>query len=73
MGKREGPVTGVGYGRLDAGSVVCAGGKLRSEGESADRVDGMMIWRSDGGLERRVMEVRVQTLHAILGWMGENN
>jgi hypothetical protein len=36
---------------------------LKSEEESRDDVDGMMIWRSDGRLEKRVLEAGVQTLN----------
>jgi hypothetical protein len=43
MGKKEDAVLGAGCGREDIGSVVCAGGKLRSEVESGDCVDGMLI------------------------------
>jgi hypothetical protein len=43
MGKREDTVLEVGCRERDIGSVACGVGMLRSEGESRDYVDGMMI------------------------------
>jgi hypothetical protein len=61
--KKEALVFGVGCRKWHVGSVVCRGGKLRIAMESRDWVDGMMIWRSDGGLRRRVMELGSATLN----------
>jgi hypothetical protein len=71
--KKKDAVLAVGYGRQDLGSVVCRGGKLRSDRRPRDCVDRMMIWRPDEGLERKVIEAGVQTLNSVLGWMLERN
>jgi hypothetical protein len=72
--RKEGDtVSGVGCRNRDVGCVVCAGGKLRSEGESENCVDGMLIWKSDGGPGKRVMEFGFQTLNSVLGLMLESN
>jgi hypothetical protein len=43
MGKKEDTVSGVRCRERDVGSVVCGIRKLRSDRESRDCVDGMMI------------------------------
>jgi hypothetical protein len=51
MGQTERTVFGVGCRERDVGSVVCGVGQLRSEWESRESVDGMLIWKCDGGVE----------------------
>jgi hypothetical protein len=63
IGKKEDTVSGVGYREQHVGSVVSGGRKLRTAMESRDCVDGMMIWRLDGGLGKRVMKLGFQTLN----------
>jgi hypothetical protein len=72
-GKNEDYVLGVGCREWDAGSVVSGVGKLRSKRESRDCRDGMMIYRSDGRVQRRVREFGFQRLESVLAWMLESN
>jgi hypothetical protein len=51
MRRKEKTVLGVGCRERDVGSVVCGVGQLRSQKESRESVDGMMIWRSDKAVE----------------------
>jgi hypothetical protein len=69
IGKKEDPVSGVGCPKQDGGSVVRGVGQLRSDRESRDCVEGMMIGGSDGGFERGVMTFGFQTLNSVLRWM----
>jgi hypothetical protein len=61
--KKGGTVLGVGCREPDVGSVVSGAGKLRSEREWRDCVRGMIIWRSDGAVERTAMELGFQTVN----------
>jgi hypothetical protein len=63
IGKKEETVLGVGYRKRDVGSVACGVGKLRSDRESRESVDGIMIWRWDGDVEKTIMEFGCETLN----------
>jgi hypothetical protein len=72
-GKKKDTVLRAGCRKPDVGSVVCGVVKLRSDRESRESIDGIMIWRSDGAVDRTIMKVGVQTLNCVLGRMLGNN
>jgi hypothetical protein len=63
MGKKDDTVLGVGCWERDVGSVGCGMGKVRSDRESRDCMDRMMILKSNGGVESSVIQFGFQTLN----------